>query len=81
MKKEIGEYKTLQGEMDDVLAEAGSGIEQKVLGAEQIVETIAGLSSELEQDLYLKELARRSGIDLEQLKQVKQKGDHCYHIN
>ena len=59
--------------MDDVLAEAGSGIEQKVRGAEQIVETIAGLSSELEQDLYLKELARRSGIDLEQLKQVKQK--------
>ncbi|MCD6582479.1 MAG: DNA primase [Desulfuromusa sp.] len=59
--------------MDDVLAEAGSGIEQKVRGAEQIVGTIAGLSSELEQDLYLKELARRSGIDLEQLKQVKQK--------
>ncbi|MCK5913255.1 MAG: hypothetical protein KAG12_05210, partial [Desulfuromusa sp.] len=31
---------------------------------------IAGLSSELEQDLYLKELAKRSGIDLGQLQQV-----------
>ncbi|MFK5926052.1 MAG: DNA primase [Desulfuromusa sp.] len=59
--------------MDDILAEAGSGIEQKVRAAEQIVEQIAGLSSELEQDLYLKELAQRSGIDLERLKQVKRK--------
>jgi len=57
--------------IDDVLAEAGSGIELKVRAAERIIEQIAGLSSELEQDLYLKELAQRSGIDLEQLKQVK----------
>ncbi len=59
--------------MDDILAEAGNGIEQKVRAAEQIVEQISGLSSELEQGLYLKELAQRSGIDLEQLKQVNKK--------
>ncbi|MCD6186526.1 MAG: DNA primase [Desulfuromusa sp.] len=59
--------------IDDLLTEAGSGIEQKARAAEKIVEQIAGLSSELEQDLYLKELAQRSGIDLEQLKGVKQK--------
>ncbi len=57
--------------IDDVLTEAGSGIEQKARAAEKIIEQIAGLSSELEQDLYLKELAARSDIDLEQLKQVK----------
>ena len=56
--------------MEDVLAEAGNGIEQKVRAAEQIVEQIAGLSSELEQDLYLKVLAQRSGIDLERLQQL-----------
>lgn len=59
--------------MDDILAGAGNGIEQKVRAAEQIVQQISGLSSELEQDLYLKELARRSGIDLERLKQVSKK--------
>ncbi|MEA3543604.1 MAG: DNA primase [Thermodesulfobacteriota bacterium] len=59
--------------IDDVLAEAGSGIEQKAQAAETIVEKISRLSSPLEQDLYLKELARRSGIDLEQLKQEGRK--------
>ncbi|WP_321369468.1 DNA primase [uncultured Desulfuromusa sp.] len=59
--------------MEDVLTEAGNGIEQKVRAAEQIVEQISKLSSELEQDLYLKELAQRSGIDLEQLKQVNRR--------
>lgn len=59
--------------MDDVLTEAGGGIEQKVRAAEQIVDKISGLNSELEQDLYLKELAQRSGIDLDQLKQVSKK--------
>ncbi len=57
--------------IDDLLAEAGSGIEQKARAAEKIVEQISGLSSELEQDLYLKELAARSGIDLGQLKEVR----------
>ncbi|MCK5826033.1 MAG: DNA primase [Desulfuromusa sp.] len=60
--------------IDDLLTEAGSGIEQKVRAAEKIIEQISGLSSELEQDLYLKELAQRSGIDLEQLKEVRAKG-------
>ncbi|MDX2479804.1 MAG: DNA primase [Desulfuromusa sp.] len=59
--------------MDDVLAEAGSGVEQKVRAAEQIVEKISNLNSELEQDLYLKELAQRSGIGLDQLQQVNKK--------
>ncbi|SDZ97097.1 DNA primase [Desulfuromusa kysingii] len=59
--------------MADVLSEAGNGIEAKVRAAEQIVEQIAKLSSELEQDLYLKELAQRSGIDLERLRQVNNK--------
>jgi DNA primase len=59
--------------IDDPLSEAGDGIEQKVRAAERIVAQIAGLSSELEQDLYLKELARRSGIDLEQLKKLLKK--------
>ncbi len=59
--------------MEDVLAEAGGGIEQKVRAAEQIVDKISGLNSELEQDLYLKDLAQRSGIDLDQLKQVNKK--------
>lgn len=59
--------------IDDVLSEAGEGIEQKARAAEKIVEQIAGLSSDLEQDLYLKELARRSGIDLERLQQLSKK--------
>ena len=57
--------------IDDLLAEAGSGIEQKARAAEKIVEQISGLSSELEQDLYLKELAARSGFDLGKLKEVR----------
>ena len=59
--------------IEDVLTEAGDGIEQRVRAVEQIVEQIAGLSSELEQDLYLKELAQRSGIDLERLQQLNLK--------
>ncbi|MEA3363853.1 MAG: DNA primase [Thermodesulfobacteriota bacterium] len=59
--------------IDDVLIEAGSGIEQKVRAAERIVEQISGLSSELEQDLYLKELASRSGIELEQLRELRKR--------
>ncbi len=54
----------------DTLAAAGEGIEQKARAAELIVEQISGLSSELEQDLYLKELARRSDIDLDRLRQL-----------
>ena len=60
--------------IDDLLTEAGSGIEQKARAAEKIIEQISGLSSDLEQDLYLKELAQRSGIGLEQLKELKLKG-------
>ncbi len=57
--------------MDDRLAEAGDGVEFKARAAEQIVERISALSSELEQDLYLKKLAERSGIELDLLKQIK----------
>jgi len=55
--------------MEDALQTAGIGVEQKVRAAETVVERIAELSSSMEQDLYLKELAGRSGIDLELLKQ------------
>ncbi|MCK4501391.1 MAG: DNA primase [Desulfuromonadales bacterium] len=59
--------------IDDLLAEAGNGIEQKAKAVEQIVAQICGLSSGLEQDLYLQQLAQRSGIDLERLQQVHKK--------
>ncbi len=52
------------------LLAAGDGIEARAMAAEQVVERICGLQSELEQDLYLKELAQRSNIDLELLRQI-----------
>jgi DNA primase len=55
--------------MEDALQSAGLGVEQKVRAAETVIERIAELSSSMEQDLYLKELAGRSGIELELLKQ------------
>ncbi|SHI94270.1 DNA primase [Malonomonas rubra DSM 5091] len=55
--------------MEDALQNAGAGVEQKVRAAESVIERIAELSSSMEQDLYLKELAGRSGIELELLKQ------------
>jgi len=55
--------------MEDALQNAGAGVEQKVRAAEAVIERIADLSSSMEQDLYLKELAGRSGIELELLKQ------------
>lgn len=56
--------------MEDVLAGADGGIEQKVQAAKVVIERVAGLTNSMEQDLYLKDLARRSGIDLELLKQT-----------
>ncbi|PLX98056.1 MAG: DNA primase [Desulfuromonas sp.] len=53
--------------MEEVLTGTVS-VEEKVRAAETILERIASLSSELEQDLYLKELAAHSGIELELLK-------------
>ncbi|HEY5672712.1 MAG TPA: DNA primase [Malonomonas sp.] len=55
--------------MEDALAQAAAGIEGKVRAAETIVERIAGLTSAMQQDLYLKDLSGRSGIDLQLLKQ------------
>jgi DNA primase len=55
--------------MEDALGQATAGIEGKVRAAETIVERIAGLTSAMQQDLYLKDLAGRSGIDLQLLKQ------------
>jgi DNA primase len=55
--------------MEDTLAEAGPAVEQKVRAAEVVIARVAGLTSSMEQDLYLKELAARSGIELELLKQ------------
>ncbi|MCW8893643.1 MAG: toprim domain-containing protein, partial [Deltaproteobacteria bacterium] len=56
--------------MEDLLSGAVS-VEDRVRAAEKILEQISGLSSALEQDLYLKELAKRSGIELALLKQKK----------
>ncbi len=55
--------------MEDLLGQAGSGVEERVRATEQVVVRLAGLTSSLEQDLYLKDLAGRSGIDLQLLKQ------------
>jgi len=55
--------------MEDALAVAGPAVEERVRAAEIVLERISGLTSELEQDLYLKDLAGRSGIDLQLLKQ------------
>lgn len=49
--------------MEDTLKQAGRGVELRVRAVEQILERVASLKSELEQDLYLKELSRRSGIE------------------
>lgn len=55
--------------MEDTLAQAGTGVEQKVRAVEVVIGRIAELTSSMEQDLYLKELATRSGIELQLLKQ------------
>lgn len=55
--------------MEDALQDAGATVETRVRAAEKVLERISGLTSELEQDLYLKDLAGRSGIDLQLLKQ------------
>lgn len=55
--------------MEETLTEAGTGVELKVRAVERILERIAALKSELEQDLYLKELSRRSGIEVRLLQQ------------
>ncbi len=52
------------------LAASGSSIEAKADAAEVVVERISSLQSQLEQDLYLKELAQRSNIDLDILKSL-----------
>ena len=63
-----------QGAMDlfigDLLNKAGNGVELKAQAIEEIVAQIAGLSSDLEQDLYLQQLGQRSGISGERLQQV-----------
>ncbi len=52
------------------LAASGNSIEAKADAAEVVVERISSLQSQLEQDLYLKELAQRSNIDLDILKSL-----------
>jgi len=53
--------------MEETLKTAGYGVELKVRAVEQVLEKIAALKSELEQDLYLKELSGRSGIEVGRL--------------
>ncbi len=57
--------------MHDCLAGALS-VEEKAHAAEQVLAQLRNLSSPLERDLYLKELARLSGIGLEVLKNKQQ---------
>ena len=52
------------------LTASGNSIEAQAQAAETVVERISSLQSQLEQDLYLKELAQRSNIDLELLKEI-----------
>lgn len=59
--------------MEETLQAAGHGVELKVRAVEQVLERIAALKSELEQDLYVKELSRRSGIDVGLLQQKLRK--------
>ncbi len=49
---------------------SGNSIEAKAQAAEKVVERISALQSQLEQDLYLKDLAQRSNIELDLLKQM-----------
>lgn len=53
--------------IDDCLGGAET-VEEKAAAAERVLEHIHALNSPLEKDLYFKELARRSDIDLEILK-------------
>ncbi|MBD1400630.1 DNA primase [Pelovirga terrestris] len=53
--------------MEETLKEAGNGVELKVRAVEQVLGKIAALKSELEQDLYLKELSGHSGIEVARL--------------
>ncbi len=55
--------------MEVTLAEAGAGVSEKVRAAETVIARIAELRSSMEQDLYLKDLASRSGIELPLLRE------------
>jgi DNA primase len=57
--------------MRDKLAATGGSVEACARAAEEILGVIAGLPSELEQDLYLKKLAAESGIELELLRKER----------
>ena len=54
--------------MQHCLAQHGDSIEGKARAAEEMLGKLRLLPSELERDLYLKELARRTGLDEELLK-------------
>ncbi|PLX88959.1 MAG: DNA primase [Desulfuromonas sp.] len=58
--------------MDESLASADNSIEARVRAAEDVLRTLAALSSELEQDLYVKQLAEKTGIALDLLQQKLQ---------
>lgn len=55
--------------IEETLADAGSSIEGQARAAEIVAGKLAILPSELEQDLYLKSLADRTGIALQLLQQ------------
>ncbi len=53
----------LQVFLDDCLARHGDSIEGRAQAAEELIGVLVLLPSELERDLYLKELAQRTGIE------------------
>lgn len=59
--------------IEETLRQAGSGVEYRVRAVEAVLERLAQVKSDLEKDLYLKELARRSGIDTGLLQQKLRK--------
>lgn len=58
--------------MEDCL-DGATTVEEKASAAEKVLEQIHALSSTLEKDLYIKELAQYSGIELDVLKSMKPK--------
>ncbi|OEU77090.1 MAG: DNA primase [Desulfuromonadales bacterium C00003093] len=62
--------------MEDALGKAGAGVAETVRAAEVVVQRLTALNSEMEQDLYLKDLSARSGIELQLLKQKLDEMSH-----
>ncbi len=54
--------------MEETLAVVGDSVEGRARGIEEILSRLKLLTSEIERDLYLQQLAQRSGLGLDQLR-------------